>query len=276
MSSDVRSSAIVLSALLRADPDAAAVERLATGLRQAQRPGGGWRNTQDNLYSLVALADYARSRAGGKLAVTLKLGGRKLTSKRLKGHDVLVFERALNRIEPGELAIETDGPARYAVRLVLARKEDRSAGVDNGFEVQREYVDPDSGEPLSDFAVGDLVRVKLRVNTTHERHYAALVDPLPAGFEAVNTRLATSAQEYRNERPRHRRWYWKPGWTHTELRDDRVLAFADLMDPGTLELEYLARATSPGSFTAAPAHAEAMYEPEVNGRTAARKVEVRP
>ena len=202
------------------------------------------------------------------------LGGAALLAT--EGVNVLVFGRALNRLESGELTIETDGPARYAVRLVLARKEDRSAGVDNGFEVEREYVDPDSGEPLTGFAVGDLVRIKLRVTTTHERHYAAVVDPLPAGFEAVNTRLATSAQEYRNERPRHSRWYWKPGWTHTELRDDRVLAFADLMDPGTLELEYLARATSPGSFTAAPAHAEVMYEPEVNGRTAARQIEVRP
>jgi uncharacterized protein YfaS (alpha-2-macroglobulin family) len=53
-----------------------------------------------------------------------------------------------------------------------------------------------------------------------------------------------------------------------------VLAFADRMVSGELEMMYLARAVTPGTFTAAPAGAEAMYEPEVNGRTVSRKVEV--
>jgi hypothetical protein len=39
---------------------------------------------------------------------------------------------------------------------------------------------------------------------------------------------------------------------------------------------YLVRATTAGRFTAAPARAEEMYEPEVFGRTAATILEVQP
>jgi uncharacterized protein YfaS (alpha-2-macroglobulin family) len=276
MSSDVRSSAIVLSALMRVDPDNEAVDELADGLRSEQRPGGYWYNTQANLYALVALADYARGQQAGKLNVKVTLGGRKLTERKLSGHKVLSYNKSLDKLDPGDLVIEPDGAARYAVRLVQASMDDRGHGVDRGFELEREYLDPETGDPLTKFAVGDMVRVKVKVKTEKDRHYVAVVDPLPAGFEPINTRLATSAQGYEDTSPRDRYYdWWRPGWTHTELRDDRVLAFADLMRDGTLVLEYLARAISPGSFTAAPATAEAMYQPDVNGRTAAQKVEVK-
>jgi hypothetical protein len=57
--SDGRSDAILLMALLRVDPDHPIVTKLARGLLE-RRIGGAWRNTQENAYALVALADYAR------------------------------------------------------------------------------------------------------------------------------------------------------------------------------------------------------------------------
>ena len=61
---------------------------------------------------------------------------------------------------------------------------------------------------------------------------------------------------------------------HRELRDDRVLAFADRLPAGRHVLDYVVRATIPGTFTVSPALAEAMYEPDVNGRTVVGKMEV--
>ncbi len=273
MSSDVRSSAIVLAALLRFNPKNKKIPGLVEGLRREQKPGGYWGSTQDNSYALVALADYARAMKKGNLHVTLRLNGKKLVARRLNGNQILSFSRPLRSIERGDLEIETDGRARHSVRLVLAASDDRSRSVDRGFSLKREYLDPRSGERMTRFRVGDLVRVKVTVETPKDRAYVAVVDRLPAGFEAVNTRLATSVQDPRAQESRDR-WYWRPGWTHTELKDDRVLAFADRMVSGELEMTYLARAVTPGTFTAAPAGAEAMYEPEVNGRTVSRKVEV--
>ena len=50
----------------------------------------------------------------------------------------------------------------------------------------------------------------------------------------------------------------------------RVQLFADQVMPGVHTYVYLARATTIGSFVAAPTHVEQMYEPEVFGRTGAK------
>jgi uncharacterized protein YfaS (alpha-2-macroglobulin family) len=103
----------------------------------------------------------------------------------------------------------------------------------------------------------------------------AVVDRLPAGFEPVLTRFKTS---YGGDDGRARGgfWWWRDetAWQNLELRDDRALLFADLLVAGESRQEYLARATTVGAFTAPPSTAEAMYQPEIAGRSAAGKVVV--
>jgi alpha-2-macroglobulin len=272
MSSDVRTEAIVLAALLRADPQSPNVPLLAEGLRRGQKASGRWANTQDNLYSLVALADYARSGAEGGVAVTVRLGGKLVAERALQGHEVMSVRKRLADGATGALEIAVDGPARHVVRLDAAIRDDQAKAVARGFTLTRELLEPAADTAKTRFEVGDLVRIRVTVHAPEDRSYVALVDRLPAGLEPVNTKFATSEQVY--GAPPSDEDYWKPGWTHQELRDDRVLAFADRMDAGDLVLEYFARAGTPGSFSAPPATVEAMYEPDVNARTAAYAIEV--
>ena len=51
-----------------------------------------------------------------------------------------------------------------------------------------------------------------------------------------------------------------------EPRDDRVLLFATILQPGTFTYTYVARATAPGTFVVPPVQAEEMYRPEIFGR----------
>ena len=71
-------------------------------------------------------------------------------------------------------------------------------------------------------------------------------------------------------------WWQRGGFDHVERHDDRVLLFATRLSEGEHEFSYVARATTAGTFQAAPAHAEEMYEPEVFGRSAGAVVEVQP
>ncbi|MCK9463497.1 MAG: MG2 domain-containing protein [Proteobacteria bacterium] len=273
MSSNVRTEAIVLSALLRANRDEPSIPLLAEGLRRGQKSSGRWANTQDNLYALVALSDWARSGAQGELAVTIRLDGDTIAQRRLVGHQVLSIRKPFRAGAASRaLEISVDGPARHVVRLDASIRDERAKPVDRGFTVTRELLEPASDAPKKSVAVGELVRIKVTVRTAEDRNYVAVVDRLPAGLEPVNTRFATAEQVYGT--PPEDDDYWKPGWTHTELRDDRVLAFADRMGAGELVLEYFARAGTPGRFAAPPATAEAMYEPDINGRTAAYVLEV--
>src|SRR5690606_15327515 len=111
MGSDVRSTAIALSALLLVAPDHPVIDRLAEGLKKEQLPSGRWRNTQDNLYGLVALADYARSRAQGSAQVVVKAGGKRLMARTVRGGKPLVLRRRLSRLTPGTLTVEKIGRA---------------------------------------------------------------------------------------------------------------------------------------------------------------------
>jgi alpha-2-macroglobulin len=50
---------------------------------------------------------------------------------------------------------------------------------------------------------------------------------------------------------------------------DRVVTSFDKLEPGIYRVSYLARASSVGAFVVPPTRIEAMYSPEVFGRTAA-------
>jgi uncharacterized protein YfaS (alpha-2-macroglobulin family) len=105
-----------------------------------------------------------------------------------------------------------------------------------------------------------------------------VTDPLPAGFEAVDTALAGAGHEAEaGERTAPLDGaYWRRGFDHLQRYDDRVDLFATSLGQGQHTVTYVARATTPGQFYAAPPRAELMYEPEVAGRAAGVMVSVTP
>ena len=70
-------------------------------------------------------------------------------------------------------------------------------------------------------------------------------------------------------------WWERGGWDHTERHDDRVNVFATRLGEGEHVFVYLVRATTAGTFVAAPTFVEEMYEPEVFGRTDTTIVEIK-
>jgi hypothetical protein len=123
--------------------------------------------------------------------------------------------------------------------------------------------------------------VRLTVTVPSQRHYVAVDDPLPAGFEALDLDLRTTS----SLRLSHVAsggaaddcsWYTRLAFDHREKRDDRVVLFADRLPAGTYEYTYLVRATTLGSFIAPPTRAEEMYHPEVFGRAASGAVRIVP
>jgi alpha-2-macroglobulin len=69
---------------------------------------------------------------------------------------------------------------------------------------------------------------------------------------------------------------WRGGYfEHVEKHDDRVIAFATRLASGRHEFSYLVRATTAGTFDARGATVEAMYAPELVGRSQASTVTVK-
>ncbi|MRG96066.1 MG2 domain-containing protein [Polyangium spumosum] len=309
MDSDTRTTALVLRALLAARPDHPIAARLAMGLL-ADRKGGAWRNTQETAWSLVALDAYrkAQEKTTPDFVAHVFLGQAEIATPAFRGRDVtqarlsLPAER-LTSAGGSVLSFDLDGSGRlfYEARLRYARKELPKTPLDRGFFVEKTLraVKPEElagllaappGKGATSFPGGQLVLGEIVVVTPSPRDYVVVDDPLPAGFEPVDARLATTASAANldeDEGDPEDAFYEEGGYDAVatgraflssrylrELRDDRVLFMIDRMPAGMYRYRYLARATSIGSFVLPPARAEEMYAPEVFGRTAAGTITV--
>jgi hypothetical protein len=109
-----------------------------------------------------------------------------------------------------------------------------------------------------------------------------VTDPLPAGFEPVESWFATTAASVSRRQDDQGdvgrgwfAWWQRGGFDHVERHDDRVQLFATRLSEGRHDFSYIVRATTAGTFRTAPARAEEMYEPEVFGRTATAVITVK-
>jgi uncharacterized protein YfaS (alpha-2-macroglobulin family) len=309
--SDLRSTAMVLDALLQVQPRHVLVDKLVKYLVD-RRKDGRWGNTQETVYALLGLHRYykVREREVPDFIGKVFLGDQKLLQQVFRQRTLKLSRKqlpmkALMTGAGGTLGFVKSGRGRlyYSASLRYARTELPAEPWDGGFFVTRRYQPvgsevsslaglrgkagggvPAAGAPRTvKVKAGDLVRVSLRIIVPQQMHFVALDDPLPAGLEAVNFRLMTATRS----QSRHRRYGYRsrhgarrpssPWYTpfyHQELRDDRVQLFADSVAPGIYTYVYLARATTVGSFVAPPTHVEQMYEPEVFGRTGTVRFEV--
>ena len=298
-SSNVRSTALALGSLVRNVPDDPLVPRMVRWLMQVRKQGR-WDDTQENGTAMEALVDYYKKYEAEPpdFRAVVELGRRTLASATFRGRSTEARTKDLPMREiaaagaPGEsldlsFRKEGTGTLHYVARLRYAVDAPVHEGLDMGFAVTRTYQPAGSdtgtdGPPSTTFAAGALVRVTLKLVLTKERRYVAVTDPLPAGFEAVESWFATTAADLAREQVGPEgsggwmEWWERGGFDRVERHDDRVLLFATRLAEGEHVFSYVARATTAGTFRTAPAHAEEMYEPEVFGRTSSDLVTVRP
>jgi uncharacterized protein YfaS (alpha-2-macroglobulin family) len=295
--STVRSTAIVLNTLVRAGADETEVRPIVRWM-MAARKGGRWGNTQENAHAMEALVAYYRKYESTvpSFDAVVSLGTEQLAREQFRGRSTVAtkkdvpMEQVLAKAQPGTtqpltFAKEGSGTLFYTARLRYAADQLFQDGMDSGFHIQRSYapyVENSSRPAATSYKAGDLIRVTLTFTLTKERRFVAVTDPLPAGFEAVESWFATTAatlgakQDDQGEVDGDwTRWWERGGFDHVERHDDRVQLFATRLSEGRHEFSYIVRATTSGTFRTAPARAEEMYEPEVFGRTATSVIEVK-
>ena len=294
MHSESRTDAIVLQALMEVQPDYPLVAKIVRGLVSA-RVRGRWENTQANAYALVALSRYYKryEKQVPDFRLRAWLGDGYIGQTRFEGRSMRVVEskvpmaflKAQGR-KPLLLEKKGQGKLYYRLGLRYAPKSLRLPPEEQGFSVTRRY---EPVERASDVVrrkngryrikAGAYVRVRLRVVVPSRRYFVAVDDPLPAGLEAVDTNLRTSASSTLAGKAQHkiydfRSWYALFAFSHKEKRDDRVVLFSDRLPSGVYEYTYLARATTIGTFVVPPLKASEMYHPEVFGRNGTQFVQV--
>ncbi len=290
LGSDRRTDAIVLDALIANTPKSDLVDKVVAGLL-AHRTKGRWGNSQENTFVLLAMKRYydkyesvtpdfvARVWLGQQFAGERTFNGRSTDRVRI---DVPMAEliKGGNR----DLIVQKDGAGRlyYRIGLKYVPADLTLEALDRGFVVKRTYEAVDNPADVRQDAdgtwrikAGAKVRVRLTMVAESQRTFVALVDPLPAGLEALNPDLAVSQPTPNDPNPLAKQgWWWGNWYAHQQFRDDRSEAFTTYLPAGVYDYSYVARATTPGTFVVPPTRAEEMYAPETFGRAATDRVVV--
>ena len=297
--SNVRSSAIALNSLVKAGAADAPYRGLVAWLLRT-RTNGRWGNTQENAIALEALVNYYRrfESVTPDFTAVAALGSSPLASVEFRGRSAdsksadlpmprLLASGPAGSEQPLTFTRTGTGTLFYSARLRYAVDRLYQQGLDQGLRIERSYapyVEKGTRPAATAFKAGDLVRVTLTLQLTKERRFVAVTDPLPAGFEPVESWFAATAaglaadSDRQGETGGDQGWLdmWRRGgFDHVERHDDRVQLFATRLSEGRHVFSYVVRATTSGAFRTAPAHAEEMYSPEVFGRTATAVIEVR-
>jgi uncharacterized protein YfaS (alpha-2-macroglobulin family) len=289
-----RADGVILEALISDQPASDLIPKVVRGLL-AHRTAGRWENTQENAFVLLALDKYfatyekvtpdfvARAWLGDAYA-----GGHEFRGRTTERHHVNVPMRYLAEAGGAQtLVLSKEGPGRlyYRVGMQYAPASLKLDPSDHGFTVERVYEAVDKADDVRRdqdgtwrIKAGAKVRVRLTMIAQSRRYHVALVDPIPAGLEALNPSLAVTGsipQDPNDDLMKDRWWWWRRPWfEHQNMRDERVEAFASLLWEGVYNYTYVARATTPGAFVVPPPKAEEMYHPETFGRGATDRVVV--
>ncbi len=289
MNSDTRTTAIVLTALTRLRPDDALLPNVVRWLMLA-RQDGRWASTQETAWSIVGLSEWmaatAELEANYDWQVTLNgatLGEGSVSPETVdQPVNLRVAVSELLRGEANALAFRRNndsGNLYYTAQLRYFLDATAIPAQDRGLVVSRRMTAADgdhAGETVSGAAVGDVISVTVTLQAPSDIHYMLLEVPIPAGTEPIDASLATESNLYGSpelgitepETAAAHTYWWRP-WipSHSDIRDEKVALFADLLPAGTYEYTFLVRASLPGEYRVLPARAEAMYFPDVWGRS---------
>ncbi|MEO8703660.1 MAG: alpha-2-macroglobulin family protein [Kofleriaceae bacterium] len=291
LASDRRVDAVMLESLIQEQKDLDLIPKIVTGLL-AHRKAGRWLNTQENTFALLAMDLYFNTyeKTTPDFVARVWLGEDYAGDHAFKGRstDYFAIPIAMKDVAAHDkqpVTIQKDGKGRlyYRVGMTYAPASLKLDPADYGFVVQRSYEAVDDPKDVVKQAdgswkvkAGSRVRVKLKMVNENRRYHVALVDPMPAGFEAMNSALAvtgTIPKDPNEQKSRGAYWWWYGAWyEHQNMRDERVEAFASLLWEGVHDYTYVARATTPGNFVVPPTKAEEMYMPETFGRGGSDRV----
>ncbi len=304
----LRSNCALLSAFSRLEGEArhGVDETMASGMARALTQSRGarmhWENTQENVFCMNALVDYARrwEAVPPEMRVSAELAGKAIGETGFKDfRDAAV---TLSRPITPELAgkktqieISRQGKGRlyYTTRLEYSPLEAASGRVNAGIDLRREYSVQRDGEwhLLHSGDVvrrGELVRVDLFLNLPAARNFVVVDDPVPGGLEPVNRDLATAseidAEQDDFQAAGSSYWFDFDDWIryggqfwsfyHRELRHDAVRFYSDYLPPGRYHLSYTAQVIASGDYQVRPTHAEEMYDIDIYGKTAPMRLKV--
>ncbi|MGB0885930.1 MAG: alpha-2-macroglobulin family protein [Chitinophagales bacterium] len=267
--SPLRDEAIALNALLEIDPQNDQVPVMAMHISKNLKENR-YMNTQERIFSLLALGKISKKINESTIAATVSSGGKKITNYS-KG----VLKLSTKDIVDAKVSLDVKGAGNlyYFWEVEGISKTGKYKEVDNYLAVRKTFYDRYGNIIYGNkFKVNDLVVVKLSVTSTYDKtiENVAITDILPACFEIENPRT--------DEIPGTE---WIKNQTspdYLDVRDDRINMFDDIRkryNNNSQDYYYVVRVVSKGTFKMGPVGADAMYNGEYHSYSGGGTIVVR-
>ncbi len=278
--SDVKVTALSLRALLESGDYLAQPYQAVKWLTDQLGAQGHWLSTSSNAAVFTALNIYytlkeadepdfkASVSLDGKNKYSADFAGRSLQTQNAAWPFAQVYDEA-NQVR-AQFSKSGKGTLYYTLSQTYAPLE-YTDDVNAGFAVSRQITDL-QGKAVTQFKAGERYKVTLKAQSSASRSFVMLEDFIPAGFEIVNTSLATESAENAAVL-NNPRW---GGFERDEKYDDRIAIFADYLSAGAHEYSYLVQAGVAGQFSYPSLWASQMYDPAVFGRNATANIVIEP
>ena len=295
--SEMEAHAWYLKLLAATNPKSKQARGLVKYLINNRKHATYWNSTRDTAYCIEAIADYMRASGENNpdAEVTVLVDGKeiktvKITKENLFSYDnkVVIAGDALGTGDHKvELKRKGNGPLYTNAYLTVFTKEDfiKKAGLE--VKVDRAYYKLERIEATENTAgtegqvighkvekykriplksgdmlvSGDLVEVELHIHSKNDYEYLMFNDWKPAGLEAVDVQSG-----YTRNAGMH---------AYMEMHHEKTSFFVRQLARGSHSLKYRLRAEIPGSFSALPTQAEAMYAPELKANSDEMKIQVK-
>jgi hypothetical protein len=278
-SSDTRTTAIILSTLVRAEPTSPLIPNVVRWLMVA-RKGDAWETTQETAWAVIGLADFmvATGELEGNYEATVAFNGSslftgngKIDKQVTQSFDTATLKKLSEDV--GRLVFrrgEGKGSLYYTANLQITQPVEAVKPLNRGFSLNRKYLV--NGKAVNEAKVGDLITVSLEITVNRGVYYVVIDDPIPAGTEMVDSSLRTTPQNV-GTTPAIERIDYKYGWgwwwfSDTQLKTEKAVLNARYLPAGTYQYTYTIKATTPGVYRVIPPNGNEFYFPEVFGRGA--------
>ena len=191
-SSDVRSTALALNALLKLRPESELLPNIARHLFRVRDGRGYWSSSLENVWSIIALTNWMQ--ASGELdpayAWSVTLNKSAVVTGIASSDNVLapvevqidvadMMQRETNLIEFAR--DKGSGALYYTAHLNLNLPVEDIAPLSRGIEISRSYtmLGDETGTAITEASIGDVVKVRLRIVAPNTMRYVVIDDFFP-------------------------------------------------------------------------------------------------
>ncbi len=285
----VESTALALRAMLQLEPTGDKVEAVKQWLL-VHRDKSGWANTKTTAEVLLAFLKDALvnppTLAYESASVQVLLNEAMKDTATFTAQDLFNTEKSFLYKGTQKVSLNKSGSGKLYYNSFLSylrnlKPTDNIAGESQpkGLQIKREFMRLEPAATTSDgvlhlksvpvtgdLKAGELLLMKISIETPISLPYVIVESPLPSGAEVVeNKGMESAAEEDTNNQAAVQGDWGNPWWTHQDVLDDRMVFFGTTVPAGKSQFHTLLRMELPGKVNLKPVQLEGMYTNLIRG-----------